>query len=126
MAASVSAPRLHDQLLPATDCFVENYTWGHTTHHMSAAAVSSLKSRGQSASPASRGIGVSQAVLVDYSGRQGIVAGGGSTHLGTVAGKATGLGAGSGSGSRSSSGSSKGVLIAKSDSRKDGAPAGYG
>jgi gamma-glutamyltranspeptidase len=98
---AVSGPRLHDQLLPRHDVYYENVTWGHTVHVVAPKAVTALQARRQTTTPAPIGVGVAQAVVVEYSG------GGG--------------GGGGGSG-RSSS---RGVLMARSDERKDGAPAAF-
>lgn len=100
---AVGAPRLHDQLVPNNSSFYENYTFGYTHHQMPAGVVKQLQARDQLTTGVDRGIGVSQAIYVDYD----------TAHSSKALG----------SGSRSSG--SKGVLVAASDSRKDGAPLGY-
>lgn len=107
---AVAAARLHDQLVPHNSSFYEAYSWGHTHHQMSPAVVAQLEARDQATAAGDRGMGVSQAIIVDY-GVTGV-----STESG-AAGGAVGL---------LSSSQGRGVLIGASDSRKDGAPAGYG
>jgi hypothetical protein len=99
---AVSAPRLHDQLLPLNVSFVESYTWGHTHHEMPPYVLAQLAARDQSTKTVGFGLGVSQSIYVDY---------GSST---SSTGGRVGLG----------SSSSRGMLIGASDSRKDGAPVG--
>lgn len=108
---AVAAARLHDQLVPLNSSFYEAYSWGHTHHQMSPAVVAQLEARDQATTAVDRGIGVSQAIFVDY-GPSGV-----SSERG-AGGGAVGL--------LSSSQQGRGVLIGASDSRKDGAPAGYG
>mgnify|MGYP001806980635 CR=1 FL=1 len=105
MQQSVSGPRLHDQLVPSNTSFVEEYTWGHTSHQMPDFVLAQLEARHQNTKGVGFGIGVSQAIYVDYEG---------SKSSSGAAGGREGLGSGS-----------RGVLVGASDSRKDGAPAGY-
>jgi gamma-glutamyltranspeptidase len=104
VAQAVSSPRLHDQLVPVNASFVEEYTWGHTSHEMPQYVVQQLEARDQNVKPTTFSLGVSQAIFVDYG------AAGGAAHAGGGAG---------------GSASGRGVLVAASDSRKDGAPAGH-
>jgi gamma-glutamyltranspeptidase len=102
---AVAAPRLHEQLVPSNVSFVEEYSWGHTHHEMSDYVLTQLEGRDQSTKAVGFGIGVSQAIYVDY---------GASTSSINSSGGRVGLG-----------GSSRGVLVGASDSRKDGAPVGH-
>lgn len=104
MQRAVSAPRLHDQLVPLNISFVEEYTWGQCHHEMSDYVLDELEARGQNTKAVGFGLGVSQAIFVDY-----------EASAGSVAGAKGRLGPGS---------SSRGVLVGASDSRKDGAPVG--
>jgi gamma-glutamyltranspeptidase len=107
VAQAVSAPRLHDQLVPVNASFVEQYTWGHTSHEIPQYVVQQLEARDQVVKPTVYSLGVSQAIFVDY-GAAGGAAGGGATRGGVGV-----------------AGSDKGLLVGASDSRKDGAPAGH-
>lgn len=102
---AVSAPRLHDQLLPLNISFVEEYSWGHTHHEMSPFVLAQLAARDQSTKAVGFSLGVSQSIYVDY--RPSTSSTGGRVGLGS-----------------SSTSSSRGMLIGASDSRKDGAPVG--
>jgi hypothetical protein len=98
-ADAVAGTRLHDQLLPLpTTTFVENATWAPVAP-LAPAVAAALEERGQSLEFEPAALGVSQAIAVEY--------GGGDED----------------GGSNSGSGSSgRGVLVAVSDARKDGAP----
>lgn len=109
---AVGAPRLHDQLVPYNTSFVEEYTWGHTQHEMSQFVLAQLQARDQTTQGVAYGIGVSQAIHVDYEASSASSESGSSR--GTSGGGRMGLGS-----------SSRGLVVAASDSRKDGAPAGY-
>lgn len=104
MRRAVAAPRLHDQLVPSNVSFVEEYTWGHTHHEMSNFVLAQLEARDQSTKAVGFGLGVLQAIYVDY--------GASTSSVGSSGGR-VGLGS-----------SSRGVLVGASDSRKDGAPIG--
>jgi gamma-glutamyltranspeptidase len=104
---AVASPRLHEQLLPHADAYYESYRWGETEHRVGAAALQALQARGQHTTPSRFGAGVSQAVVVDYSSTASAAA-----EVTTAEGGA-------------SSSAEQGLLVAQSDARKDGAPAGY-
>lgn len=107
---AVASARLHDQLLPLpTKTFFENGTWAPVSHQLPKRVVSALESRGQSLDAQRYGLGVSQAILVDYGPRPAE----GREDGGRRAGGSSGVGGGG-----------KGTLIAVSDVRKDGAPFG--
>jgi gamma-glutamyltranspeptidase len=92
---AVAATRLHDQLLPLpTKTFFENGTWA-PGRGLPPGVVERLEQRGQLLEPQHLGLGVSQAVAVRYDG-----------------------------GAQSAGQSGRGVLVAMSDARKDGAPYG--
>jgi hypothetical protein len=82
-------------------CFVSAGCRGYTQHQFSSAAVQNLQSRGQAAKPGGFPLGISQAIVVDYSSSSSKAGMSGLQQL------------------------SSGLLVGQSDSRKDGAPAGY-
>ncbi|KAF8065580.1 GGT2 [Scenedesmus sp. PABB004] len=109
VGAAVSGARVHDQLLPRADAFFENVSWGRTDHQLPAGAVSALRARGQVTTPAAFALGVAQAIFVSYdagaAAAEGLQLRGGDHAAG--------------------GGAARGVLLAASDARKDGAPLGY-
>jgi gamma-glutamyltranspeptidase len=116
---AVGSPRIHDQLLPSQDALYEAYTWGHTQHELPEPAVEALQQRGQHPVPQAFGLGVSQAIVVDYSPEtagQGMQEG----TAGAAAPEEDSEDA-----SSSSSSQPEGVLRGMSDARKDGAASGY-
>jgi gamma-glutamyltranspeptidase len=117
---AVGSPRLHDQLLPSQDALYEAYTWGHTQHELPEPTVEALQQRGQHPVPQAFGLGVSQAILVDYSPNPWPA--GQGPQRGQEGG---GTGAGSRDGASSSSSQPAGMLRGMSDARKDGAASGY-
>lgn len=118
MQDAVGTPRLHDQLLPSQDALYEAYTWGHTQHELPGPIVEALQQRGQHPVPQAFGLGVSQAILVDYSPNPA----GQGPQRGQEGGR---TGAGSRDGASSSSSQPAGMLRGMSDARKDGAASGY-
>ena len=108
---AVGGARVHDQLLPLpTRTGYESGIWA-PVHSLPNATVDALRRRGQVMSAQHFGVGVAQAIAVEYSSGDD----GDSSDNGNDGG---GRSSGSGSGNDADSG----VLVAVSDLRKDGAP----
>ncbi|WIA36576.1 hypothetical protein OEZ86_007868 [Tetradesmus obliquus] len=115
VAHAVSAPRVHDQLLPQSNAYYENYTWGFTQHQVPQQLVSFLKSHGQQPTAGPFPMGVSQAISVSYS----------SSSYSSSSSSSGALQPADGGGAADADLSRLGLLLGASDARKDGAPLGY-